>query len=173
MDALRASAREPIITRMDGSNAGARLVIVCGLPGSGKTTLAKSLEKKLGAVRLAPDEWMEALAISLYDVDGRARIETLQWTLGQDLLRLGMVVIVEWGTWFRSERDTLRQAARTLGAAVELRYLTAPADVLVKRIELRAREDPPLKADHVARWFEIFQPPTIEEMALFDEPLED
>jgi len=29
---------------MDGSAAAARLIIVCGLPGSGKTTLAKALE---------------------------------------------------------------------------------------------------------------------------------
>jgi hypothetical protein len=36
-------------------------------------------------------------------------------------------------------------------------------------ISCAACQDP----DHVARWFEIFQPPTIEEMALFDEPLED
>jgi predicted kinase len=158
---------------MDGSSTSARLIIVCGLPGSGKTTLAKSLEQQLGAVRLSPDDWMDALAINLYDVDSRARIEALQWTLCQDLLRRGLVVIIEWGTWFRSERERLRQAAHALGAAVELRYLSAPPDVLLKRIQLRAREDPPLTADHVASWLGYFQPPTIEEMALFDEPLDD
>ncbi|MEK7765765.1 MAG: AAA family ATPase, partial [bacterium] len=46
---------------------GPRLIIVCGLPGSGKTTLAKRLEGQLGAIRFAPDEWMEALSIDLYD----------------------------------------------------------------------------------------------------------
>ena len=43
-----------------------RLIIVCGLPGSGKTTLAKWLEGKLRAVRLAPDEWMDAMPVCFF-----------------------------------------------------------------------------------------------------------
>ena len=73
---------------------------------------------------------MAALSIDLYDEESRARIEALQWQCAQDLLTLGLAVIIEWGTWARSERDTLRVKARELGAAVELRYLTAPLDVL-------------------------------------------
>jgi predicted kinase len=33
------------------------LHLMVGLPGSGKTTLAKKLEGELGALRLTPDEW--------------------------------------------------------------------------------------------------------------------
>lgn len=157
---------------MDDSSPGARLIIVCGLPGSGKTTLAKSLEGRLGAVRLAPDEWMDALSINLHDQDRRARIEALQWKLAQELLALGLVVIIEWGTWARSERDRLRDGARALGAAVELRYASASLDVLFQRIQRRGREDPPLTREDVSKWFDTFQAPTIEEMALFDEPVE-
>jgi predicted kinase len=113
---------------MKKSSNGARLIIVCGLPGSGKTTLAKRLEESLPAVRLAPDEWMDALSIGLYDEESRARIEALQWKFGQELLKLGLAVIIEWGTWGRSERDTLREGARMLGAAVELHYLSAPPE---------------------------------------------
>ena len=80
---------------MEKSCAGARLIIVCGLPGSGKTTLAKVLEKKLGAVRFCADDWMNALSLNLYDEEGRAKIEALQWKLGQKLLALGLVII-EW-----------------------------------------------------------------------------
>ena len=105
---------------MKKSSISARLIIICGLPGSGKTTLAKCLEESLNAVRLAPDEWMDVLSINLYDEESRARIEALQWKLGQKLLKLGLVVIIEWGTWGKSERDALREGARQLGAAVEL-----------------------------------------------------
>ena len=149
-------------------NNNARLIIICGLPGSGKTTLAKCLEESLDAVRLSPDEWMDMLSINLYDEESRARVEALQWKLGQKLLKLGLVVIIEWGTWGKSERDTLREGARKLGAAVELHYLSATSEVLFERIQRRGMEDPPIKYEDVLRWAEIIQVPTEEEMRLFD-----
>jgi len=156
---------------MERSGIGPRLIIVCGLPGSGKTTLARVLESKLRAVRFSPDEWMEALSLSLYDEERRGKIEALQWKFGQELLALGHTVIIEWGTWGRPERDTLRLGARALGAAVELHYLSAPADILFERIQRRGTENPPIERGAVSRWFEMFQAPTREEMALFDDPL--
>ncbi len=156
---------------MEASTTGPRLIIVCGLPGSGKTTLAKELEQKLRAVRFSADEWMTALSLDLYDEGARGRIEALQWRFGQELLAQGLTVIVEWGTWGRSERDALRLRARALGAAVELHYLAAPADVLFERIQRRGMENPPIEREALLRWFEIFQAPTPEEMALFDRPL--
>jgi predicted kinase len=71
---------------MSGS-AGGRLIIVCGLPGSGKTTLARSLEDTLGAVRSCPDDWMDALGLNLHDEKSRDQIETLPWNLAEQLLQ--------------------------------------------------------------------------------------
>lgn len=151
--------------------SGARLIIVCGLPGAGKTTLARALEDRLGAVRFSPDEWMNELSLDLYDEPMRAKVEELQWKLSQRLLTLGIIVIIEWGTWGRSERDRLRVGARALGAAVELHYLSAPEEVLFDRIQRRGMESPPIERAALSHWREIFQVPTSEEMALFDEPL--
>jgi len=141
------------------------------LPGSGKTTLSKILESRLRAVRFCADDWLDALSINLHREDMRGKIEALQWRVAQDLLVLGLTVIIEWGTWARSERDALRLGARALGAAVELHYLFAPVDVLFDRLQNRGRENPPLERDAISRWFEIFQVPAPEEMALFDKPL--
>jgi predicted kinase len=147
------------------------LIIVCGLPGSGKTTLAKALEIKFGAVRFSPDDWLNALSLSLYDASSREKIEALQWSLGKKLLSLGLIVIIEWGTWGRSERDTLRIEARALGAAVELHYLSELTDFLFDRIQHRGTETPPIQRSDFDQWIEKFQAPTPEEMALFDAPL--
>jgi hypothetical protein len=54
---------------------------------------------------------------------------------------------------------------------VELHYLSASADVLFERIQRRGLEKPPIERDALSRWFETFQAPTAEEMALFDKPL--
>jgi predicted kinase len=156
---------------MERTGTGSRLIIVCGLPGSGKTTLAQALESRLRAVRFSPDEWMDALSLNLWDEKRRGKIEALQWKFGQELLALGLTVIIEWGTWGRAERDALRLGARALGAAVELHYVSAPVDVLFERIQRRGMEKPPIERDAVSRWFEQFQAPTPEEMALFDKPL--
>ncbi|HLY41943.1 MAG TPA: AAA family ATPase [Terracidiphilus sp.] len=149
----------------------ARLFLICGLPGAGKTTLARELEKKFQAIRFCPDEWMIALAIDLYDEARRGKVEALQWQLAQTLLARGVSVIIEWGTWGRSERDTLRLGARALGAEVELRYLTVPVDVLYERVRQRGMEYPPIKREDLARWADAFQAPTREEIDLFDPPL--
>ena len=156
---------------MDEFQSSARLIIVCGLPGSGKTTHAKQVAQNRRAIRFSPDEWMNILEIGLWDEVARSRIEKLQWKLAQDILALGHNVVIEWGTWARSERDALRKGARALGAAVELHFLDAPVEVLFGRIHARNSESPPITLDDITKWAEAFERPSSDEMALFDPPL--
>lgn len=145
------------------------MIVVCGLPGSGKTTLARALEDRIGAVRLSADDWLDFLQIDRIDRT-RERVEALQWKLAQDLLARGLVVIIEWGSWARSERDALRTGARALGAAVELHFLDAPIDVLLERLHRRNRESPPVTREELSSWARYFEAPAPEETALFDAP---
>jgi predicted kinase len=151
-----------------------RLVILCGLPGSGKTTEAKRIEAQYRAVRLGSDEWMAALAIDRFDETVRDRIERLQWQVAGRLLTLGQRVVIEWGVWTRAERDRLRAEARAVGAAVELRFLDAPLDVLWERVRVREADGVangrPLRRDDLEAYVAAFEAPDAAELDLYDAP---
>ncbi len=156
----------------DGTTACGRLVVVTGLPGSGKTTLATSLADSMPARRMCPDDWMMASGIDLWDGSARAQIEEFQLTLSLDLLRAGQHVVIEWGVWTRAERDALRDAARSVGAAVELRYVSADTDELWRRIVARDLEgrwgSRSIQRHELDGWVETYEPPTVEEMDSYD-----
>ena len=101
-----------------GDRLQPRLVLLCGLPASGKTTLAPNLRSPTARCG-STDEWESALDVDPFDEGFQARLEAEFWELAQRLLVLGTSVVLEWGFWARSERDEKREAARTLGVAVD------------------------------------------------------
>jgi predicted kinase len=150
----------------------ARLTLMCGLPGAGKTTEARAIESVTGAVRLSPDEWMVALGNDLWDPDARGRVETLQWTFAVELLSRGVSVILEHGFWSRAERDEARRRAREVGAEICLRFLDVPIDELWARLDARnaAPDSIVVIPRHILEYWarERFDRPTPDELALFD-----
>ncbi len=156
----------------EGTRRQPRLVLLCGLPASGKTTLARELGDAYGAVRLNPDEWERSLGIDPFDGDFQVRLEAEFARLTERLLTLGTSVILEWGFWARSERDEKRDLGRSLGAAVELRFLDVPYDELVRRVvDRHANGGLAITESHMEGYRGRFQPPTDDELALYDSPL--
>ena len=147
-------------------------MIVCGLPGAGKTTVARQLENQTQGFRCNPDEWLSLLGADLFDEAMRSRVEALQWEIAQRLLGHGLTVIVDWGTWARAERDQLRMAAQDIGAETELVYLAAPIEVRWHRIKDRldraAFGTVPLAFDTLRSYEALFQAPDEDEFRLFD-----
>ena len=156
----------------DTTPASGRLVVITGLPGSGKTTLAVALADSMPACRMCPDDWMMASGINLWDESARAQIEAFQLTLSLDLLRTGQNVVIEWGVWARAERDALRDTARSIGAPVELRYVSADTDELWRRIvelDLEGRwSSRSIQRHELDERVRIYQPPTDDELATYD-----
>ncbi len=156
------------------------LHLVCGLPGTGKTTLSKKIENVYNAIRLCPDQWLKEIwPGALADIQGNAyrdKIEQLQWQLGKKILKQGVDIVIEWGTWGRAEREQLRNEAWQLGAKVAFYYLEAPKEVVKQRIINRNN-----KAEHqeitvpvaqldtlIEDWYTKLQPPTPEELNSYD-----
>jgi hypothetical protein len=144
------------------------LHLICGLPGSGKTTLAKCLEHEQRALRLTPDEWMARIVGDGYAEEKRAVVEDMQWEIAARVLSLGVDVILEFGFWSRRERDEFRSRAAALGSDTKLHFLDVPRDELLRRLALRnaALPEDTFRVDETQLdlWLNLFEPPTPDEL---------
>ena len=95
--------------------AAGHCIVLCGLPGSGKTTYAHQLVGERAAVRLCSDEWMASLGLDLFDEPARARVDALQQSFAVELVARGLTVVYESGGWTRAEREALRARVRQIG----------------------------------------------------------
>ena len=148
------------------------LFMICGLPGSGKTTLAKQIEASHAALRLCPDEWISSLLQDSTDTAEldrlRTPVESIQWEVAKRALVLGFNVILEWGFWSREERTFYRTQAEALGALVELHYLEVSREELWARLSKRNANLPAgtffVTREQLDLWATWFEPPTAAEL---------
>jgi predicted kinase len=70
--------------------------------------------------------WLWALGSTPWDEQAREKVEHELWRLAQQILPLGVSVVLDFGLWAWIERDEMRSAARGLGVGVELHYLDLP-----------------------------------------------
>ncbi|MBB5374896.1 hypothetical protein HNQ07_000340 [Deinococcus metalli] len=144
--------------------------LLIGLPGAGKTTLARRLEAEHAALRLTPDEWMAPLFGAGEAGEKRWVLESeLLWGVAARALTLGVSVVLDYGCWAREERDLFRARTAALGARFELHVLDVSLDTLWARLDRRNRTLPPstfpvtrAELDEWAGWYEV---PDAEELA--------
>ena len=148
------------------------LLLLAGMPGSGKSVLARRLARERQALHLDPDTWFVALGLDPHDHERREVFERLQWDEGLRLLELGVSVIAESAGWRRVSRDRRRLAAARLGVRTELHVLDVPLNERWRRIQERDLD--PARAAHRLRassfGFESYwEPPGEAERATYDE----
>ena len=154
----------------------ATLHLMVGLPCSGKTTLAKNLEKELNALRLTPDEWQVRLFGQ--DVEDpahdwrHATIEDLMWNVAASVLHHGIDVILDYGFWARIERDDYRARAAALGAASQLHVLDVADEILLRRLDIRNETAAPgvaqIPRTLLSQWLSQFERPLEDELNSYD-----
>lgn len=113
------------------------LFLICGLPGAGKTTLARRLGAEHRALRLTPDAWMARIVGDGWDEARRGKVEAVMAEIAERVLALGVDVVLDFGFWSRAEREEMRTRARAVGAAVDTRFLDPPLKTLQDRLDAR------------------------------------
>ncbi len=120
-----------------------RVVMMCGVAGSGKTTFAKRLEQA-GYVRLSIDEYIWQ-RFGKYGVDYaqeqyaqcQALAESDNLLTLKALLQARTPCVIDYSFWSRGERSRYRTLITDAGGEVTLVYFSATLDVLRKRLQHR------------------------------------
>ena len=148
------------------------LTLFCGLPGAGKTTLAKQLERDGCGVRICTDDWQADLGVAHAEETFHDRLQQLLFRLAVELLLRGVDVILEDGLWTLPERTEKLAAARELNARVELHFFDLSLEDLWTRVRHRNATAHaaavPITRESLESYWRVFQPPDQAELATFD-----
>ncbi len=152
------------------------MILIVGLPGAGKTTLARRLEDERAGIRFTPDEWMEPLFGMGEDGGRRWVLESqLFWGVAARALSLGVNVILDYGCWSETERDMFRDRAHELGARAEIVVLNPPFEVLWERLAARNAALPAgtfhISREELEEYNSKFEVPDAAELARWDHQL--
>lgn len=149
------------------------LLIFCGLPFAGKTTLANELVKRFGFVRIDLDEINGERGLgglSNDEISNEDWQETYQisYERTEHLLREGKTVINDTANFTREQRDKLRAIARKVGVDSIVIYVNVPESVARQRWQnnrlTKLRYD--LRDEDFAEVADNFQHPTEDENIL-------
>jgi predicted kinase len=118
--------------------------LLAGLIGSGKTRLARELERRRPAVRFTLDEWMLRLHGLRYD-DPRYRelaegCKGLIRDTARQVLATDTDVVLDWNQWSRERRAVWRDRARAAGYRPVLHHLRVPLETAIA--QAASRRDP-------------------------------
>lgn len=137
------------------------LIIFGGLPGSGKTTIARVLAKALGAVHVRVDTIEQNIRASGAEVGPAGYM--VAYAIAEDNLTLGHTVIADSVNSIEITRNAWQSVAeRAAMPAVEIEVICSDQAEHRRRVETRATDVPglvkPSWAEITARLYEDWSP---------------
>ncbi|AUX44320.1 hypothetical protein SOCE26_057840 [Sorangium cellulosum] len=152
----------------------ARIHLIIGPVGAGKSTFARQLCREHSAVSLNLDDWMAQLfrpdrpdsGVMEWYIERTGRCVEQIWKLTRSMIDVGTNVVLEIGLILRRDRDRLYKRVDAAGYDLTIYVLDAPRELRRERVEQRNRE----KGDT----FSMVVPPPFFEMAsdLWESPEE-
>ena len=120
------------------------LIILGGLPGTGKSYLSRRLAERVPAIILASDALRKALVRRpVYSWEENRRLFEASHELAEDLLRRGVNVIFDATNLQEAHREELYHVAERAVAMVVVVWVEAPPEVVWERMVGRQqRQDP-------------------------------
>ena len=116
-----------------------KVIMMCGICGSGKTTYAKQKEKE-GYVRLSIDEEMWKIygrkGIDYPNEQYEKLSEIVEMALRKELLSLiqqGKYVVLDFSFWNKENREYYKRLIEKAGGTPELVYMKASKGTLSKK----------------------------------------
>ena len=127
------------------------LVILSGLPGVGKTTIARELGVALSAVHVRIDSIEQALRNAGLTVDEHGY--RVAYAVAEDNLRLGRTVIADCvNPWPLTRREWEAVASRAAARALSVELVCSDIDEHKRRVESRS---PDIDRHRVPTWSEV------------------
>ena len=145
--------------------------LICGFIGAGKTTFAKKLEEKTGAVRITKDEWSIRFIGNDPTFDGYAEWDRKIIGLSRDvafqLAEKGIDVIIDEGFWEKETRDEMRKRTDAIGAKAVMYYVDTPIDTIRDRVVGRnhnlTKDSFKISREMLDNYLMYWQPPSEDE----------
>ena len=123
------------------SKVASELVMVMGLPGSGKSYFAKGLAKEIDAVYLGSDELRKEMGLlGNYQLDNKLSVYGEMFNRAKEIHKSGESLVLDGTFYLQQVRDLFIFLAKSLSWNLSIIHIKADESLISKRLS-KPRED--------------------------------